>query len=55
MMGWVCSASLGRKREMAVRWPMRRYTSLRLVGLRISMITLHFSGLASIPRYVSKA
>jgi len=52
-MGWVCSASLGRKREMAVRRPMRRCTSLMLVVLRISMIALHFSGLASIPRWVS--
>jgi len=32
---------------------MRRFTSLTLVGLRISMITLHFSGLASMPRWVS--
>jgi len=47
MMGWVCSTSLGRKREMAMRLPMRRCTSLTLVGLRISMIALHFSGLAS--------
>jgi len=53
MIGWVCSASLGRKWEMAVRRPMRRCTSLTLVGLRISMIALHFSGLASIPRWVS--
>jgi len=53
MMGWVCSTSLGRKREMAVRRPMRRCTSLTLVGLRISMIVLHFSRLASIPRLMS--
>ena len=53
MMDWVCSASLGRKREMAVRRPLRRCTSLTLVELRISMIALHFSGLASIPRWVS--
>jgi len=53
MMGWVCSASLERKREMAVRRPVRRCTSLTLVGLHVSMITLHFSGLASIPRWVS--
>ena len=53
MMGWVCSASLGRKREMAVRRPMRHCTSLMLVGLCISMITLHFTGLASIPRWVN--
>jgi len=38
---------------MAVRRPMRRCTSLTLVGLRISMIALHFSGLASIPGWVS--
>ena len=49
MMGWVCSANLGRKREMAVRRPMRRWTSLTLVGLRISMMALHFLGLASMP------
>jgi len=53
MMGWVCSASLGRKREMAVRRPMRCCTSLTLVGLHISMIALHFSGLASMSRWVS--
>ena len=52
MMGWVCSANLGRKREMAVSRPMRRCTSLTLVGLHISMIALHFSGLASMPRWV---
>jgi len=52
-MGWVCSASLGRKREMAVRRPMRRCTSLTLVGLRISMIAFDFSGLASMSRWVS--
>jgi len=34
---------------MAVRRPMRRWTSLTVVGLRISMIALHFSGLASMP------
>jgi len=49
-MGWVCSASLGKKWEMAVRRPMRRWTSLMLVGLRISIIALHFSGLGSMPR-----
>ena len=53
MMGWVCSANLGRKREMTVRRPMRRCTSLKLVGLRISIIAFHFSGLASMPRWVS--
>jgi len=53
MMGWVCSASLGRKREMAVRRPIRHCTSLTLLGLRISMIALHFSGLASMLRWVS--
>ena len=52
-MGWVCSASLGRKQEMAVRQPMRRCTSLTLVGLRISMIALHFSGLASLSCWVN--
>ena len=52
-MGWVCSASLGRKQEMTVRWPMRRWTSLMVVGLRISIMALHFSGLASMPRWVN--
>jgi len=49
--GWVCSASLGRKQEIVVRRPMRRWTSLMVLGLRISIIALHFSGLASIPRW----
>jgi len=53
IIGWVCSASLGRKREMDVRRPIRRWTSLMLVGLRISIIASHFSGLASMPRWVS--
>jgi len=53
MMSWVCSANLGRKREMVVRQPIRRWTSLTLVGLRISMMALHFLGLASMPRSVS--
>jgi len=44
-MGWVCSASLGRKREMAVRRPMRRWTSLMVVGLCISIMALHFFGI----------
>jgi len=38
---------------MAVSRAMRRCTSLILLGLRISMIALHFSGLASMPRWVS--
>jgi len=53
MMGWVCSANLGRKQEMAVSRPMRRCTSLTLLGFCISIIALHFSGLASMPRWVS--
>jgi len=53
MMGWVCSASLGRKREMVVRRPMRHWTSLMVVGLRISIMALHFLGLASMPRWVN--
>ena len=48
-MGWVCSASLGRKREMVVM----RCTSLMLVELHILMIALHFSELASMPHWVS--
>jgi len=52
-MGWVCSANFGKKWEMTVRRPIRRWTSLTLVGLHISMIALHFSGLASMSRWVS--
>jgi len=52
-MGWVCSASLGRKQEMVVRRPMRRWTSLMMVELRISIIALHFSILASMSRWVN--
>jgi len=48
MMGRVCLASLGRNLDMAVRRPTRRSTSLTLVELRISIIALNFSGLASI-------
>jgi len=51
--GWVCSASFGRNQDIAVRWPIKRWTFLTLVGLRISMITLHFSELASMSRCVS--
>jgi len=53
MIGWVCLANLGRKRDMAVRRPMRHCTFLTLLGLHISMMALHFSGLASMPRCVS--
>jgi len=52
MMGWVCSASFGRKRDMSVR-RLRRCTSLTLLGLHISMMALHFLGLAFMPRCVS--
>jgi len=38
---------------MAVSWPMRRCTSLTLLELRMSIIALHFSGLASMSRCVS--
>jgi len=38
---------------MAVSRPMRRCTSLILLGLHISMMALHFSGLAFMPRCVS--
>jgi len=37
-MGQVCSASFGRNLNMEVRRPTRHYTSLMLVGLRISSI-----------------
>jgi len=53
MMGWVCSANLGRKWEMAVKRPMRHCTSLIMLGLRISIMALHFLGFASMSRYVS--
>jgi len=53
MMDWVCSASLGRNREMTVKRPMRRCTSLILLGLHISMMALHFSGFALMSRCVS--
>jgi len=38
---------------MAVSRRMRCCTSLTLLGLRISMMALHFSGLASMPHCVS--
>jgi len=38
---------------MAVSQPMRRCTSLTLLGLCISIIALHFSGLALMPRCIS--
>jgi len=53
IMGWVCSTSFGRNMDMVVRRPIRRWTSLTLVGLRISIIALYFSRLASMPRCVS--
>jgi len=53
MMGWVCSTSFGRNLEMAVRQSIRRWTSLILLGLHISMIVVHFSGFALMPRCVS--
>jgi len=53
IMGWVCSASFGRNLDMAVRRPIKRWTSLTLLGLRISMMALHFSGLALMSHCVS--
>jgi len=38
---------------MAVRQPISRWTSLTVVGLRISMMALHFSELTSMPRWVN--
>jgi len=38
---------------MAVRRLIRRWTSLTLLGLRISIMALHFSGLGSMSRCVS--
>jgi len=48
MKGRVWSASFGRNLDMTVKWTTRRCNSLTLVGLRISIMALHFSGLASI-------
>jgi len=53
MMGWIWFASFGKNLDMAVRLPTRRCTSLTLVGLHISIMALHFSGLASISCCVS--
>ena len=53
IMGWVCSASFERNLDMAVRQPIRRWTSLILLGLHISMIAVHFSRFASMSRCVS--
>jgi len=53
IIGWICLASFGRNLDMAVRRPIRRWTSLTLLGLRILMTALHFSGLASMSRCVS--
>jgi len=53
IMGWVCSASFGKNLDMAVRWPIRHWTSLKLLGLRISMMAVQFSGFASMSRYMS--
>ena len=50
IMGRVCSASFGRNLDIAIRLPIRGWTSLTLMGLCISMIALHFSGLASMLR-----
>jgi len=52
-MGHVLSANFGRNLDMVVRRPINRCTSFTFVGLRISIMTLHFSGFASIPHYVS--
>ena len=49
----VRSASVGRNLDMTVRRPIKRWTSLTLVGSRISIIALHFSGLASMSHCVS--
>jgi len=38
---------------MAVKQPIRRCTSMILLGLCISMIAVHFSGFASMPPCVS--
>jgi len=52
-MGRVLSANLGRNLDMAVKWPIKHCTSFTFVGLRISIMALHFSGFASIPHCVS--
>jgi len=53
IMGQVCTTNFGRNLDIAVRRPIMRWTYLTLVGLHISMIALHFSGLASMLRCVS--
>jgi len=53
MMGWVSSANFGKNLDIAVRQPIKRCTSLTLVGLRILNMALHFSGSASIPHCIS--
>ena len=49
MVGRVLSANLGRNLDMAARGPIKRCTSFTFVGLRISIMTLHFSRFALIP------
>jgi len=51
--GLVLSASFDRKRAMAVNLPTSLCTSLTLLGLHMSMIAWHFSGLASMLHWVS--
>jgi len=53
-MGPVLSANFGRNLDMAVRQPIKRCTSFTFFGLRISIMALHFSGFASIPRVSMK-
>jgi len=50
MMSLVRLTSLGMNRDREVSRPTIRWIYLRLLGLRISTMTLHFSGFASMPR-----
>jgi len=45
--------NLGKKRASDIKWPTNRWISLRFLGLLISAMAVHLSGLASIPRAVS--
>ena len=51
--GLIFSFNLGRKRARDVRRPANRWIFLRFLGLLISVMAVHLSGLASIPRPVS--
>jgi len=52
-MGRVLSANFSRNLDMAIRRPIKRCTYFIFIGLCISIMVLHYSGFASIPRSVS--